>query len=274
MTASNDLRRRLARHYETEPPLRAPDWVLQSALSTIESTPQRRGLPALRRYPDLSTYTKLAAAAVVAIAVGGFALWQLGPGGPGGEPTPAPTPTAVPTAPPSPASTPSPAPTTYVLGALTQTFTSDIHGLSLMYPEDWAAKAATEPWTEADPPGEWEFNMPTRDKLYDAALQGNLALVVVSGPLAGASLDAWFAGFPRPECTLTTGGAIDGADRVLSLDCPEGAYGAVASSGDRGYFFELFVSSDDVELRTLDGEGLLDALLATVQLRPEDAVDE
>ena len=112
MTANNDLPRRLAHYYDTEPPLRAPDWVLRGALSTIETTPQRRGLLVPRRYPDLSTYTKLAAAAVVVIAVGGFAIWQLGPGGPdatpgpgAGQATPLPA-TPTPTATPTPAATP------------------------------------------------------------------------------------------------------------------------------------------------------------------------
>ncbi len=82
MTANNDLQRRLAGYYASEPPLRAPDWVLQSALETIEDTRQRRGLVALRRYSDMPQL-KLAAAAAIVIAVGAFALWQLAPPGVG-----------------------------------------------------------------------------------------------------------------------------------------------------------------------------------------------
>jgi hypothetical protein len=274
MTANTSLERRVAEHYASEPPLRAPDRVLHAALATIETTNQRRGASALRRYPHMSTYTKLAAAVAV-IAVGGFALWQLAPrpGGPGG-PTVAPTATTVPTAQPTTAPSERPEPTTYVPGALTQTFTSDLHGVSLNYPEGWAAQAATEPWTEGAPPN---WSDPTGDKVHDdAALQDHLFLTIVSRPLEGASLDEFFTGLSREECTLRPGGTINGADRVLlatpSTDCVHDL--ALASSGGRGYVFELRASDDDVELRTLDTAALLDAILGTVQLLPEDAVDE
>lgn len=272
MTANHDLQRRLARYYETEPPLHAPDWVLRSALSTIESTPQRRGVAALRRYPNVSTYSKLAAAAVVVIAVGAFALWQLGPGGPGG-PTPAPTPTASATVAPSPTSprTPAPAPTTYVPGALTQTFTSNLHGVSLMYPEGWVAQPATAPWSQGDPPIVID---PSGDKLLDADFGDHLFLTIASRPLGGTAFDAWLNDYLTTEgCTPRAGATIPGADGVRRSDCP-GNTMAIASSGGRGYVFELRASSDNVELRALDTAALLDSILATVQFLPEDAVDE
>jgi hypothetical protein len=272
MTANHDIHRRLARYYDAEPPLRAPDWVLQTALSTIETTPQRRGVTALRRNQFMPTYTKLAAAAVVVLAVGGFALWQLAarPDGPGG-PSVAPTASAVPTGQPTTAPTAVPGPTTYVPGALTQSFTSDLHGLSLKYPEGWAALAATEPWTEGSPPN---WSDPTGDKLHDdAALGDHLFLTVVSRPLDGASLDEWFTEFFADRaCAPRAGGSISGADRVLLGDC--GSDVALASIEGRGYAFELRASPDDVELRTLDTAALLDSMLATVELHPEDAVDQ
>ena len=42
MTARHDLERRIADFYSSEPALRAPDRVLADALTTIESSPQRR----------------------------------------------------------------------------------------------------------------------------------------------------------------------------------------------------------------------------------------
>ena len=42
MTTPRDLERRLAKHFSGEAPTRAPDWVLLSALTTIQSTRQRR----------------------------------------------------------------------------------------------------------------------------------------------------------------------------------------------------------------------------------------
>jgi hypothetical protein len=274
MTTPRDLERRLVEHLHGEAPSRAPDWILRSALTTIDTTRQRRGLTALRRNLDMPTYAKMGAAAVVVIAVGALALWRFAP--PPDEPgTPTLAPTAVtgPTARPSTAPTAGPDPTTYVPGALTRTFTSDLHGISLSYPEGWTVQPATEPWTEGPPP---VFSDATGDKLHDAALQSNLFLTVVSRPLNGASLDAFATGLSREECTLKPGGTINGADRVLlatpSTDCVNDF--ALASGGGRAYVFELRASADDVELRTLDTAALLDAILATVQLQPEDAVDQ
>jgi hypothetical protein len=248
---------------------RLPDRVIEAALADIARTPQRRALRVPWRFPTMPTYMKLAAAAALVIAVGGFALWQLAPppGGPG-SPTVGPTATAVPTAQPTTAPTARPEPTTYVPGALTQTFTSKIYGVSLMYPENWAAQAATEPWTEGGPP---IASDPTGDKVLDAALGDHLFLTVVSRPVEGASLDEWFTDFFE-GCTARAGGSINGADRVLRGECVSDV--ALASSGGRGYVFELRASDDDVELRTLDTAALLDAILATVELHPEDAVDE
>jgi hypothetical protein len=266
MTANHDLQRRLGRYYDSEPPQRAPDWVLQSALQTIESTRQRRGPVAPWRYTDLSTYTKLAAAAVVVLAAGGFALWQLGPGRPGPSPATTPSPTVAPS--PTLAPTTRPGPTTYVPGALTQTFTSNIHGFSLSYPEGWVAQAATEPWTEGDPPF---FGLPMGDFVHDEALRDHLFVGVVSQPLGATPLDQWLSGFLADEgCTMTAGAAIDGADRVLRSECDL----ALASSGGRGYLIVMNASGDDVELRTLDTAALFESILATMELQPEDAVDQ
>jgi hypothetical protein len=252
---------------------RLPDRVIDAALSDIARTPQRHALRVPWRFPNMPTYMKLAAAAALVIAVGGLALWQLAPGGPGATPGPSATQTTSTTVAPSPTSPPTarPEPTTYVPGALTQTFTSDVHGVSLRYPEGWAAKAATEPWTEGGPP---LWSDPTGDRVHDDAdLQDHLFLTIVSRPLDGASLDEWFTDFfADPSCTPRAGGSIDGADRVLRGDCVSDV--ALASSGGRGYVFELRASNDDAELRTLDTAALLDAILATVQLHPEDAVDE
>jgi hypothetical protein len=247
------------------------DRVIDAALAEIARTPQRRALRVPWRFPTMPNYLKLAAAAALVIAVGGFALWQLAPppGGPGG-PTDAPTSTAVPTARPTTAPTDRPQPTTYVPGALTQTFTSAFHGVSLRYPEGWAAQKATEPWPEGGPPN---LSDPTGDDLLDGDFGDNLFLTVVSRPLGAASLDEWFTDLLGDEdCTVRAGGTINGADSVLRSECPNDV--AAALSGGRGYYFELRTSPDDVELRALDTAALLDAFLATVELHPEDAVDE
>jgi hypothetical protein len=103
MTANHDLERRLADFYRGEVPSRAPDRVLAEALTTIESTTQRRGLALVPwRFRPLNTQTKLAIAGIAIIAVTALAVGRLLPsGGIGATPNPTPT-----TAPPSP--TPSP----------------------------------------------------------------------------------------------------------------------------------------------------------------------
>jgi len=260
MTANHDLERRLERYYAAEPPSRAPDWVLQSALSTIEDTRQRRGLIALRRYSHLTTFTKLAAAAVVVIAVGGFALWQFGPSS-GGPPAPTPSPTAPP---PTPSG-----PSTYVPPALTGAFTSDLHGLSLSYPAGWATRAATEPWTEPDPP---QFEDPRGDVLYDPVRNDHLFLVLASQPLGETTFDAWVTDFLTVEGCKRTGDlsvVVEGADRVIGTECNF----VFASGGGRVYLMWLYTSADELDLRSFDSGAWLEEILATLQLRPEDAVD-
>ena len=261
MNASQDLHRRLARHYESEPPTRAPDWVLHSALSTIESTPQRRGLAALRRYPSMPTYVKFAAAAALVIAVGGFALWQMAPRGAGGAPDLSPRPTTVPTP------TARPEPTTYVPGGLTQTFTSELYGFSLRYPEDWATGAATMQWTEGVLP---EFGDPATDTVFDAGLRDHLFVGAGSQPLGGRSLDEWQGEFfDTEDCGAYQAITVGGAEGWIGGDCDIAMVGA----GDRGYIFGLWSSGDDPQLRDLDTRALFLAVLATVQLNPEDALE-
>ena len=44
---------------------------------------------------------------------------------------------------------------------LTQTFTSQVHGISVSYPEGWTARAATEPWTGTGGPASTRISLPT-----------------------------------------------------------------------------------------------------------------
>lgn len=143
MTANRDLEPRLSDFYSREPLLRAPDWVLESALSTIESRRQRRGLLAPWRFAHMTTSMKLAGAAVAVVALGALAIWQLAPApaGPGG-PTSAPTATLAPTPSPTLAPTPAPIPEDAGMAAGTY-FTNPLpapdDGLTLMLtvPDGW-----------------------------------------------------------------------------------------------------------------------------------------
>lgn len=262
MTANTNLERRVAEHYASEPPMRAPDRVLHAALATIETTKQQRGLAALRRYFDMPSYIKVAAAAVILIAVGGFALLQLAPSGPGGPTaTPSPTPASSPTASPIPEPT-------YVPPPLTETFTSDLHGVSLSYPEGWTAQAATERWTNPYPP---QFADPSGDLLYDPERDdGHLFIAIGSRPLGETPLDEFLSDYRSGEgCTPIGAIVIDGADEAFGTSCNL----VLASSDGRGYVLMLYTSGDDVDLRSFDSAAWFEEFLATVQLHPEDAVD-
>jgi hypothetical protein len=269
MTSSRDLERRLAEHFHGEAPSRAPDWVLQSALTTIDTTPQQRGLTALRRNLDMPNYARLAAAAVVVIAVGAFALWQLAPPGPGGPSIPAPTPSSVPT--PSAEPTAEPTASAVVAPALTETFTSAIHGISISYPDGWRPQAATEAWASgAELP--WSIAATGADFIVDPTWgEGGLFLGVASQPLGDESGIGWVdrqLAIPDPEpCVETEPVEVDGAQgRLATCDEPLRAF---VTDGQRGYAIFLYRSDDAPQ--DVYGLEFLNDLLESVQLRPGDA---
>ena len=87
MSVNDDLERRIADYYESEAPSRAPDWVLGSALATIESAPRRRALLHVPWRVPMNTYAKLAVATVAMIAVGAIGFVSLGFGPTPPDPT-------------------------------------------------------------------------------------------------------------------------------------------------------------------------------------------
>jgi hypothetical protein len=252
MNANHDLERRLADFYENEAPLRAPDWVLGQALSTIDTTKQRRALVRVPwRFPIMSSYAKLAVAVVAVIAVGLVGLAVLRPGtgtnvgGPGGSPSPSSG-----SASPNPSVSPPP--------ALTETFTSAMHGISLSYPSGWNVRPATEPWTSGLVQGESPYADVINQRESDSAF-----IAVASQPLAGRTLDAWATDYMAQfTCVPTEPVTVDGASGVLS-DCAEGPHALVSVEG-RGYVIWLY---------RMDDTAWFQEILATVQLHPEDALD-
>ncbi len=254
MNANHDLERRIADFYASEAPGRAPDWVLGAALATIDSTPQRRapfGLP--WRISQLQTYGKFALGSAAAFLIAITALVALRPAavpGPGNDVSPSPALTS------EPPSTPLP--------ALTQTFSSDIHGISVSYPGGWVVVQATEQWTRGVPFQGSDFS----DLLDPPGV--NEFILSASQPLLGRSADAWIAemtGHPDwgDTCPPTSEPvAVDGATGVVVTHCPDdGVTSTLVIEGGRGYVFVLY---------GLDPQ-LFDEILASVQLRPEEAVD-
>jgi hypothetical protein len=257
MTPNDDFERRIADFYASEPPARAPDWVLESALATVDTTSQRRVfLRAPWRFPNMNMYAKAAAAAVAVIAIGaiGFSVLSPGPGpGTGGDPSP------------SPSLSPSPGPSqSPSLPSLTESFTSTIHGISISYPAGWVARAATEPWTTSLP-----LQGPAADLIHEPS-NDNIFLSLSSQPLAGRSGEEWAAeisGTPEwsdscnpPSEPLT----VDGNAGVLYFHC-DGTPSALTWTSDRGYLIVLY----GVEDSTTWFRQITD----TARLQPGDAVD-
>lgn len=270
MNVQHDLERRIADFYAREAPPRAPDWVLESALSTIQSTPQRRVLLALPwRLNQMNGFAKLAVAAVIVMAAGivGMSVLQpRGAPGPGGSFSPAPSPSSSPSAAPTATRTPRPSPSPYVPSPLTETFTSDLHGLSLSYPTGWATQQATQPWQTATP---ITWGEPFGDFVFDPRLRDHLFVAAGSQPLGEMSLEEVTTALVSDDGCPTEAVVIDGADGLLADNCRV----ATVASGGRWYAIWMYVSGDDAELRTFEYRPFFEEILATVQLVPEAASD-
>jgi hypothetical protein len=254
MNPKHDLERRITDFYATETPTRAPDWLLESALATIDTTQQRRGLIRVPwRFSTMNTYAKVAIAAVAVIAVGAVGLAVLRPGttpGVGGGPSPSPS--------PSPSASVSASPSSSAPPALTETFTSAMHGISISYPTGWNLLPATEPWTTGIVRGESPF----ADVIYEKESDSPL-IAVASQPLAGKTLDRWSTDYlDQLQCGPTEPITVDGASGVLSV-CEGGPHALVSVNG-RGYLIWLY---------RIDDPAWFQEILATVQLHPEDALD-
>ena len=243
--------------------------VAGAVLDLLDTTPQRRSpwWPA-RRIPFLNKFVSLglgAAAVVAALVIGAQVLGPPAPGGVGGVASPSPSLTPAPTA----TTEPSPSPPVSA-PPLTESFTSTVHGISVSYPQGWTARAATEPWT--DRPGEHQFIHPGFDVLHDPVQTDHLFLHIRSQPIGDSTPEDWVAASMAGEgCTATEPIAVDGATGLIGAnDCDTVA---VTTAG-RGYWISLFTSDDDPVVVAPYDRAWFEEVLATVQLQPEDAVDE
>jgi len=150
--------------------------------------------------------------------------------------------------------------------ALTQTFTSTMHGIAASFPAGWTVRAATEPWTTV----EWSFEDPSVDIIHDPSLADHLFLALGSQPLGATSAVKWIADrLAFVECGTTEQVTVDGASGSI---CGDGAL-AMASSRGRGYMIALYTSGDEGWLDSVYDRAWFKDILATVDLRPQDAVD-
>jgi hypothetical protein len=260
MSATTNLERRVAEHYASEPQLRAPDRVLHAALTTIDTTSQRRGLLAPWRFMKVNAYSKVAAVAVVVIAVAAIGLWQLGGIGNAG-PSPSPIPSRSPI--PSPTVSPSASQSPPLIG----NFTSNVHGISMSFPAGWAVTDATTSWTASELPG---FGDTAAAIIYDTGLDtAHLFMGIASQPLAGASGPAWADNVQVDDpCPTSEPIVVDGADGLL-VTCNE-PLRALFWGADRGYVVLLYRSGDEAWLEDVYDVAWFQEVLATVQIRPPE----
>ena len=264
MNSNRDLERRIADFYAQEGLVRAPDRVLAGTLTTVEQTRQRRVFGRLFgsvswRYPDMNKYLGAAAAAallLVAVVIG-FGLYAGRSSTPGATSSPSASPTSSPTPTISPSAVPTPSGL-----ALTETYTSAVHGVAISYPSGWHLQPATQPWTEGYPTQESAF----ADIIYQKQI--NLPFIAVaSQPLGDQTAESWtttfLASFTGGDaCGPTQPYTIDGAVGVIA-QCGELGPQAVVSAGGRAHVFWLY---------RMDDLAWFKQILDTVQLNPEAAL--
>ena len=207
----------------------------------------------------------LGAAAVVLAIVVGLQLFGSPTGGTGaGGDDPTATPDQTPT--------PEPSPSEAAALPLTQSFTSNVHGISVSYPEEWVDQAATEPWTA----GTFPFNitLPNIDVLHDPVAPGGLGLTFASQLIADryTSAEDWLLEQMASDegCATTVPITVDGADGLIGS---EGCDVTVVTAAGRGYWIQLYTSGDDPAAVAAYDRDWFEDVLATVQLSPQDAVD-
>ena len=237
------------------------DQVYDAVRSTVERRRQRVFIGPWR-FPDMNKLVPIGLGAAAVVGVLFLGSRQLGPpSGPGGSPSVEPSPSPTPTVAASSPSASSAAP------PLTETFTSERHGISISYPAGWVTRPADEPWTTGLP----DWLQTNGDVFDDPVRSGSLWIVVASQPIGESTPDEWVAE------TLTLSGDC-GATEPIAVDDASGRIGAycneVAVTTDgRGYFIWLHTSPDDPSLSLAYDRAWFEEVLATVQLQPADAVD-
>ena len=245
---------RIADWLEADPNHAPPD-LMRTVESALPSIPQRRVLHLPWRFQPMSTFAKVAIAAVAVIALGAVGIFAL-------QPRNVPSVGAAPTASPFPSD--SPAAAASMAPPLSETFTSPTNEIAIAYPEGWNTQAATEPWTTGWP----NFEEPFGDFLYDPILRDHLFIALASQPLAGKSGDQWAAdALPPDECGATEPVTIDGANGLAGVECNV----AAAAVDGRGYLVAFYTSGDEAWLSDVYDRAWFEQLLSTIDLRPGDA---
>ena len=223
------------------------------------------------RLPEMNKILTIGLAAAAVVVIGLFVGTQL-MGTPSGGLGSGPPESLEPIATPDPTATPEPSESAVKTApALTQSFTSTVHGLSLSYPEGWIAKAATEPWT-----GclycTGVLSHPEIDLFHRPPDDDGLFLRIASQPIGESAPEDWVAAQMADDerCTTTEPIIVDGATGLSGGDT---CLVAVVTTAGRGYHIDLWMSASDRDLVAQYDRAWFEAVLATVQLHPDDAVD-
>jgi hypothetical protein len=155
--------------------------------------------------------------------------------------------------------------------ALTSSFTSTVHGVSIEYPSTWEVRPATEAWNE----GAFTFDAPGVDVIFDPTRQDDLYLSIVSAPLGDQSPEDWCCSEVWAAAEVCESGGNFGR---ITLD---GAAAAIrgcdgvgnnfedhvvqAATDTHGYVIYLRVAQDPA-LQGTYTEAWFDAVLETLDL--------
>ena len=253
---------RLIHDFVFEGAERLHDRVYDAIRAEIEQRPQRVVIGPWR-IPEMNRIVTLglgAAAVVVALLVGAQLVGSPS-GGVGFQPSAPAEPTATLAASPSPAASAPP---------LTEAFASTLHGFSMSYPQGWTARAATDGWTDST--FSLNFQGSHADFLYDPILESDLFLTIASQPIGDSTPEDWVAEQMASDEGCGTANepiAVDGASGVIGIECNV----ALVTTAGRGYWIQLYTSGDDPLAVAPYDRAWFQEVLATVQLRPEDAAE-
>jgi hypothetical protein len=238
----------------TEGPTKLPDRTVAAIADQLDVVRQRGpfGLAGRLHMPRfLPAVTS--AAIVLLVAVVAIGVYFNG-SGVGVAPSPTPSPSASPTS------------------GLSR-FTSTIHGITIDYPSEWQARAATEPFVFGPGP---DFEAPNVDVIFDPALQDQLFFALMSWPQEGccsAMFQATLSCSDQPGSPFFVDYAFDGADESFIREChdEDGAlrHTFAAAKAGRAYIIEFRV--DDPALQGAYDAAWFEGILDGVDLLPAEA---
>jgi hypothetical protein len=246
-----------ARAWLDDGPARMSDHAVLSTLEEIHATRQRRATWPTRRATPVSIFARVATAAALVAVVGFLAITivprQLDGWGVGG---PSPSPTA-----------------TQALDfpALTTTFVSPRNGFSIMHPDGAALTPAKQLLGDLRDDAGFDIVETGLAAIFKgASTEIDVENGFLVGEPSGISIDeAVDMSYAEGDCMVPRSQqaeiTIDGQSGRVAEACPN-EIGATVVAGGRLYLFKLLHDRSDAR-------AVFDAFVATIDLRPETAID-